>query len=375
MAECCCLCNGNRARCIRCSCVQNHSLCVSCVPKRLGNCHNLPSSSCSGHGASPMNSSSHSSSKGSPSPSQGSVPVTSSHSSPQTTASSLTQDQSNHPPYPTSSPNSCQFEERPLDSRELRDLMVEAYGLPFASTMVTDSSDWAKRWNTVIHLSGSHYSLPRGPVGRRYVTLLTEEIQHLTQKLYSSERLIVFSSVILQRNKIVKKTRDIKDTLERRLSLWCDEKYDILVQEAVRCDHPFQRIRQGKPKSDDHITKVFSRLMLQGKVRAAMHWLSGESRGRVLCLTDTVQLQPDGPPVSVIDALRSKHPPQQPPIPHLFYSILRFHLSRTLTLLVLMLHMLPTGFKEVEVLGGVIHFTGRMPCCVLAHTVPVVGMQ
>ena len=99
---------------------------------------------------------------------------------------------------------------------------------------------------------------------------------------------------------MVKKTRDIKDTLEWRLSLWCDEKYDTLVQEAVRCDRPFQHIRQGKPKSDDHITKAFSRLMLQGKVRAAMRWLSGESRGRVLCLTDTVQLQPDGPPVSVV---------------------------------------------------------------------------
>ena len=123
-----------------------------------------------GHEASPMNSSS----QGSPSPSQGSVFVTSSHSSPQTTASSLTQDQSNHPPYPTSSPNSRQFEECLLDSRELRDLMVEAYGLPFASLMVTDSSDWAMRWNTVIHLTGSHYSLPRGPVGHCYVTLLTE---------------------------------------------------------------------------------------------------------------------------------------------------------------------------------------------------------
>ena len=77
-------------------------------------------------------------------------------------------------------------------------MQFEAYGLPFASPMVTDSSDWAKRWNTVIHLSGSHYSLPRGPVGHCYVTLLTEEIQHLTQKLCSFERLIVFSSVILQ---------------------------------------------------------------------------------------------------------------------------------------------------------------------------------
>ena len=56
-----------------------------------------------------------------------------------------------------------------------------------------------------------------------------------------------------------------------------------------------------------------------------MRWLSGESRGRVLCQTDTVQLQPDGPPVSVIDALRSKHPPQQPP-PFLI-SFTRFYAS------------------------------------------------
>ena len=40
MAARCCTCNGVSAKCIRCLCVRNERPCVSCLPRRSGNCLN-----------------------------------------------------------------------------------------------------------------------------------------------------------------------------------------------------------------------------------------------------------------------------------------------------------------------------------------------
>ena len=54
--------------------------------------------------------------------------------------------------------------------------------------------------------------------------------------------------------------------------------------------------------------------MFQGKVRAAMRWLSGESRGNLLRHDDIVQqVGDDSKSISVIDALKLKLPPPRLP--------------------------------------------------------------
>ena len=201
-----------------------------------------------------------------------------------------------------------------LQQSEVDDLMLKAYG---THRRLHTSPDWTTRWQTITQLTGSHYFLPTGVVGRRYVTTLTAEIELLSQGIHASERLIVFSSVILQRDRMVKRAKEVRRTIDRRLSMWSDEKFDALVQEAVRCDHPFQLVRKRKSnnQSSDHVTRVFTRLMLLGKVKAAMRWLSDESRGRVLLPTDTIQVQTNGQidSISVLDALKLKHPKAQLP--------------------------------------------------------------
>ena len=192
--------------------------------------------------------------------------------------------------------------------------MLKAYG---THRRLHTSPDWTTRWLTITQLTGLHYFLPTGVVGRRYVTTLTVEIELLSQGIHASERLIVFSSVILQRDRMVKRAKEVRLTIDRRLSMWSEEKCDALVQEAVRCDHPFQldRKRKSNNQSSNHVTRVFTRLMLLGKVKAAMRWLSDESRGRILLPTDTIQVQTNGQidSVSILDALKVKHPKAQLP--------------------------------------------------------------
>lgn len=111
--------------------------------------------------------------------------------------------------------------------------MIKAYGRP----LVFDNNNleicpWVSRWEIITQHEARHYLLPGGSVGRKYVDRLTEEVLHLVAVNFPSERLIVFSSLMLQRDRNVK-VCDIRQLLERRLMLWNEDKFDVLFQEAV----------------------------------------------------------------------------------------------------------------------------------------------
>ena len=94
-------------------------------------------------------------------------------------------------------------------------LMRKAYGATLIPSGSCSHSDWHRRWKSVIYHSGNHYVLPGGPTGRRYVDLLTEDVQHLAVVNFPSERVLVFSSVMLQRDQMVRKDADIRRLLDR----------------------------------------------------------------------------------------------------------------------------------------------------------------
>lgn len=60
-----------------------------------------------------------------------------------------------------------------------------------------------------------------------------------------------------------------------------NDDFDTLVEEAVSCDRTHRT--QTHRNDSDHFVAVFTRVMLQGKTRAAMRWLqSDQSESLVL---------------------------------------------------------------------------------------------
>ena len=146
----------------------------------------------------------------------------------------------------------------------INELFIKAYGAPL---VYSDGGDrhtpWCKRWSIVVQHRGLHYTLPSGSISRRYVDQLTEELKYLCNGTYPAERVLVFSSVLLQRDRAVNKGWDIRRLLERRLSLWLDNQFDVLLQEAQRCDQALlNSYRSSSGRDSDHIVKVFTKLML-----------------------------------------------------------------------------------------------------------------
>ena len=189
------------------------------------------------------------------------------------------------------------------ESSDVDKLIVEGFGSSMVKSDALDRSCvWCARWLKVVRLYGRVYAIPGGAIGKKYVGLLSEEVMHVAVGNYPSDRLIVFSAVMLQREKSVRKGKDIRRVLERRMDLWKRSEYDLLLQEAIRCDQSLKSL-QKQDFDSDHVVKIFTRLMLQGKVNSAVRWLSEKARGGVLNPNDL--LSEDSTEL-VLDVLRKK---------------------------------------------------------------------
>lgn len=120
--------------------------------------------------------------------------------------------------------------------------------------------------------------------------------------------------LVLQKPSATSKAKDHCEILARRLQAWHNGDVEGLVHEGrviQRHLKESKRRQRSAEAEDDHLAEVFTKQMLQGKVRAAGRLLSQTDRGNVLALTQ--QADPSDPgSATVLDALKAKHPPAAP---------------------------------------------------------------
>ena len=100
--------------------------------------------------------------------------------------------------------------------------------------------------------------------------------------------------------------------------MWCDQQFDVLLQEAICCDQSLHNTyRSSARNKTDHVVRVFTKLMLEGNVHAAVHWVTERAGGGLLRPTDSIDynhLQFGMVSKTVLDVLHLKHPdPSIPP--------------------------------------------------------------
>ncbi|CAH0407375.1 unnamed protein product [Chilo suppressalis] len=185
--------------------------------------------------------------------------------------------------------------------------LEDAFGSPFFNAVGPKSGIWQQRWDNVCNLHGKMNDLPSGTASRKFVHTLADEIEHLTKSTYPSERVLTFAAVILQRDKNVRKTKDVLRLLDRRLKLWTDERFEELITESIKADKSLRNA--GNRKRDDQDTKTFTRL-----IREALNWLLTKDTYKVL--NPDAEVDPSGKTVSYV--LTEKHPPPTTPDHDLF---------------------------------------------------------
>ena len=132
-----------------------------------------------------------------------------------------------------------------------------------------------KIWERAALLRGRVYRLPGCSVGREFTSLIAIEFDSLAKGTQTSERASMAGKLILQKDKKVKKSSDIRRLVMRRIKMWKDDLLEELIQEAEACD---RKPSTGVTKmSADEAILVFSQLVLQGKIREAVHFLTNRS--------------------------------------------------------------------------------------------------
>ena len=85
---------------------------------------------------------------------------------------------------------------------------------------IADDALWQTRWRRISNLSPRFYDAPKGKAGRRFVILLTEELRGARERSWNSERPMVFIGTVLAKTPGVKKAKDIRARLLRRMDHW-----------------------------------------------------------------------------------------------------------------------------------------------------------
>lgn len=86
---------------------------------------------------------------------------------------------------------------------------------------------------------------------------MSDEIRLLSHKAIKSERLIIFLTVLLQQDKMIKKGVDICRLVSRQMTSWQEGNIDILIDEFECCAKRFSNSSPIKIDKD-HDDKVFT---------------------------------------------------------------------------------------------------------------------
>ena len=103
-------------------------------------------------------------------------------------------------------------------------------------------------WWKMVRLRGKQYVLLNGSTAVRFVHMLAEEMKKCTAGRQTSEHEFLFMSLILRRDDMVTKARDIRPLLARRMDLWEAGRLPELLHQAQRCD------QQRKKKANANVT-------------------------------------------------------------------------------------------------------------------------
>ena len=269
----CCPCTGN-GRCLRCACVKARKICDSCSPSQRGLCNNyLPTPTSV---PDMLENSSHSSTLN---PSSAVfTPVVNSNSSTENPTSFQ-----DLPPYSALSPPSFTWGQ--LDGQQFNDSITDIY-------------------SEAIHWRRNLFNVPTGKVGKEFILELSRLIrayaEHSALEVIALKVAMVLPMLLLQKPHPGSKSRDHCACLQQRLTSWKQGELADLLHEArtIQSQHLKSRPQHYQ---NDHTSHTFAKLMMAGKVKAAIRLISAENKGGVLNLDDTIPGQPSN--ITVFDIL------------------------------------------------------------------------
>ena len=128
-------------------------------------------------------------------------------------------------------------------------------------------------------------------------------MQRVWDRQWNLERFIVFQTVILQRARHVTASHAIRRRIAKRIDAWGEGKHVMLVGDTLRSCEEYLTASWRK-ETVDHRSQTYHNLVLCGKLRLAVRWITERETGGVLQPGERCDKTGD----RVLEVLRDKHP-------------------------------------------------------------------
>ena len=158
-------------------------------------------------------------------------------------------------------------------------------------------------YDEIVKFRRNLFKVPSGKTGKDFVNLLSYWLRqfNLNSNLnsVSLKVFMILPSLILQKPSSKSKSKEHTECVKRRLELWERGEVLSLLKEASVIQ---TRLTSGKKKrSMEDISRVFSKLVMEGKITAALKFLDSEASNGILTISD-----------DVLAELKAKHPDAEP---------------------------------------------------------------
>lgn len=177
---------------------------------------------------------------------------------------------------------------------------------PFKPTLGSDQFKWGdvpgqmfknvmeEAYSHIVHWRRNLFKVPSGSSGKQFVAELARLFNAFTTESAMESIAITaamtYPVLMLQKPYEKSKVQEHIACLRRRLSLWEAGQVAELLKGGQAIQKPLQRSTHAKDTNDDmSVAQRFSKLMTEGKVRAALQLLNRETGSGPLKLNDMIE--------------------------------------------------------------------------------------
>ena len=180
-------------------------------------------------------------------------------------------------------------------------------------------------YDEIVHYRRNLFNVPSGKAGKEFIDELTHWLRHFnTSSNLNSiaiKAFMVLPSLMLQKPTSKSKAKEHSECLLRRLKQWKNRDLEQILKEVRLIQKRFKSNK--KTKSTEDISRIFGKLVMEGKISAALKFLDNESSCGVLQYSETVvaELKEKHPKLEPATKESLLHGPIDQILPYLFNSI------------------------------------------------------
>ncbi len=169
-------------------------------------------------------------------------------------------------------------------------------------------------YDKIVHWRRNLFKVPSGKHGKSFVRELTRMFNAYAEgSLLEIIAVMTMPALLLQKPSSKSKAKEHTSHLERRLKLWTEGKLDDLLHEGDTIQQKLIYHQSSRHKGEDQTARIFSKLMMEGKVRAALRLITQTGSTGPLPLDSLANDKDPTSTKTVREVLVEKHPSKQPP--------------------------------------------------------------